>query len=709
MLLSVLLPAPDVRPAPAARPLSRRPRRSLRWVEGVSVWLVMLLLLFVHPLYAEAADEPRPETGASFHFLSADGRWQAPAMVLTTDYRVTVTGLVAQTRLRQEFANTGREWREGVFVFPLPADASVHGLTMVAGERRIVGEIQSREMAQRAYEAARDHGQQAARVDQQRPNLFTTRLANIPPGESVTVELQYQQLVRYQSGEFELRLPTTLTPRYMPGRPASNPSRQWQEGWAVATTEVADAERISPFTVATADVADASHRARVAVTVNAGLPVARVTSPSHALTTTWNGSAVTVTPTEELVTMDRDFVLRWQPVRGAEPAAAVFRETWQGEEYLLAMLVPGLDNGQWLARELVFVIDTSGSMAGESIRQARAALLEGLATLTPDDRFNVIRFDSETRSLFIDSVAASANNLARARRYVMALEADGGTEMAPALDAALGSEGTPGLVRQVVFITDGAVGNEAALFARIRNQLGNSRLFTVGIGSAPNMHFMREAARYGRGTYTAISDLATLAEPLAGLFGKMKAPVLTDLQVQWPGADSGEAVFPRRPGDLFAGEPLLQLAKDKGASGELIVSGRLPDGSQWQQPLDLDQAAPGSGLHRLWARHKVDSLQDQNFDGQVSDAVRREITGIAVRHQLMTRYTSLVAVDKTPARPLEEDLVAESVPTLLPAGSTTGMLRYPATATAAPLLIGLGLTGLMFALAATMLRRRVFQ
>ncbi len=465
MLLSVLLPAPDVRPAPAARPLSRRPRRSLRWVEGVSVWLVMLLLLFVHPLYAEAADEPRPETGASFHFLSADGRWQAPAMVLTTDYRVTVTGLVAQTRLRQEFANTGREWREGVFVFPLPADASVHGLTMVAGERRIVGEIQSREMAQRAYEAARDHGQQAARVDQQRPNLFTTRLANIPPGESVTVELQYQQLVRYQSGEFELRLPTTLTPRYMPGRPASNPSRQWQEGWAVATTEVADAERISPFTVATADVADASHRARVEVTVNAGLPVARVTSPSHVLTTTWNGPAVTVTPTEELVTMDRDFVLRWQPVRSAEPAAAVFRETWQGEEYLLAMLVPGLDNGQWLARELVFVIDTSGSMAGESIRQARAALLEGLATLTPDDRFNVIRFDSETRSLFIDSVAASANNLARARRYVMALEADGGTEMAPALDAALGSEGTPGLVRQVVFITDGAVGNEAALFA----------------------------------------------------------------------------------------------------------------------------------------------------------------------------------------------------------------------------------------------------
>ncbi len=189
----------------------------------------------------------------------------------------------------------------------------------------------------------------------------------------------------------------------------------------------------------------------------------------------------------------------------------------------------------------------------------------------------------------------------------------------------------------------------------------------------------------------------------------MKAPVLTDLQVQWPGADSGEAVFPRRPGDLFAGEPLLQLAKGKGASGELIVSGRLPDGSQWQQPLDLDQAAPGSGLHRLWARHKADSLQDQNLDGQVSEAVRREITGIAVRHQLMTRYTSLVAVDKTPARPLEEDLVAESVPTLLPAGSTTGMLRYPATATAAPLLIGLGLTGLMFALAATMLRRRVFQ
>lgn len=686
--------------------------RKIRFMEGVSLWLAFLLMLATHSMMAEASEQYHDTGGAgAFHFVGSEGQWQEPATLLTTDYRVTVSGLIADTRLRQSFENTSQQWREGVFVFPLPENASVYALTMTAGERVIVGEIKERAEAKRQYDQAKKEGRKAARVDQQRPNLFTTRLANIPPGETVSVELHYQQAVRYQSGEFELRLPTTLTPRYMPGAPITEGPKQWQGGWATPTTQVADADQISPFTVLPEDVGPDSHRVKVELVINAGLPVATVTSPTHGLTSIWNGDAVTVTPDGGAILMDRDLVVRWAPVRGQEPSAAVFHEQWQGEDYLLALLVPGLVQDRQLPRELVFVIDTSGSMAGQSIRQARASLLRGLDTLGPADRFNVIQFNSQTSALYRQAVPADSYNLDQARRYVRNLTANGGTEMASALDVALGQgeEGAAGgYVRQVVFITDGAVGNEAALFAKIRRQLGNSRLFTVGIGSAPNMHFMREAARYGRGTYTAISDLGDVSGPLDELFGKMQSPVLTDIQAQWPDQQAASESFPRRTGDLFKGEPMVQVTRGRAARGELAVSGRLPDGSRWQQALDLGQAAPGKGLHRYWAREKIDSLLDTSLSGQVDEASKREVTTLALDHQLMTRYTSFVALDKTPARDTGAPLETDHLPTLLPAGSQPAMLRYPQTATISPLLIALGLLGLMFSSAALMVHRRVF-
>ncbi|MCR8914511.1 marine proteobacterial sortase target protein [Marinobacter panjinensis] len=716
MLLTHVLPSsPVIMKSGRRNPgftASRVSPRLRRWLEGISLWLAVLLFLFVQPLYAEAS-ETGPEGTGGFHFIDNAGQHQASATLLDTDYRVTVSGLIADTRLRQSFRNTSQQWREGVFVFPLPENASVYGMTLTAGERVIVGEVHEKEETKRQYTKAKKEGRKVARVDQQRPNLFTTRMANIPPGETIVVELSYQQAVRYQSGEFELRLPTTLTPRYMPGQAADNRPAQWTGGWAMPTTEVADADQISPFTVLPEDVGPDSHRASITLNINAGLPVSRVSSPSHRITSTWNGNAVEVAPESDAVLMDRDLVVRWAPARGMEPAAAVFHEQWQGEDYLLALMVPGLNRDQQLPRELVFVIDTSGSMAGESIRQARQALLRGLETVGPEDRFNVIQFSSQTHALFMESVPASANNIARARRYVQDLNANGGTEMASALDAALddrhsGDEESPARVRQVVFITDGSVGNEAALFGRISSQLGRSRLFTVGIGSAPNMHFMREAARYGRGTYTAISDLSDVERPLDELFGKMESPVLTDITVNWPGQTSATEAFPGRIGDLFRGEPMVQVVRGLPDEGELEVSGRLPDGSQWQQSLRLDQAAPGKGLHRHWATQKINGLMDSGLTGQINDDARGEVTDLALKHQLMTKYTSFLAQEKTPSRPAGETLATDSVPTLLPAGGQGTMLRYPQTATLSPLLIAIGLVGLMFSAAITLLQRRVF-
>lgn len=709
---STLRFAPPSKLCSASSPVISQPVRTRRLVatlEGISLWLAVLLFLAIQPLYADAS-EAASGTG-ELRYVNSQGEAAVPATLLHTDYKVTVSGLIADTRLKQTFENTSQQWREGIYVFPLPEHASVYALTMTTGERVIRGEVRPREEAKTRYEQARDSGQQAARVDQQRPNLFTTHLANIPPGEAVTVELHYQQAVRYQSGQFELRLPTTLTPRYMPGDVVVDPDqpRAWQAGWARPTSAVPDADMISPFTVRPDDVGPRSHRASIELTLNAGLPIGQVTSPSHQLNSTWNGNQVIVVPRNGDILMDRDLVVRWSPVRGETPSAAVFREHWQGEDYLLALLVPGVASQVHLPRELIFVIDTSGSMAGASIRQARASLLRGLDTLGADDRFNVIQFSDHTRSLFAQPKEATKGSLAKARAYVNGLSADGGTEMAPALTLALGGDvsDTGGRVRQVVFMTDGAVGNEQALFQQIKHQLGHSRLFTVAIGSAPNMHFMREAARFGRGTYTSVTDQSTLSEPLDQLFAKMQAPVLADIRSQWPNPSA--APLPRRPGDLFQGEPMVQVIRGQAAEGTLAVSGRLPDQSRWQQTIDLSQSAPGLGLHRYWAQQEIERLMDQDLTGEPGDAVRQEVTALGVKHQLVTRFTSFLAVDDTPARPAGEQVATDAVPTLLPAGSTQGMLRYPQTATWAPLLMALGLIGLLPGIALLMLRRRVFE
>ena len=673
--------------------------------QGLGLWLAVLLFFAAQASLAEAQ---QPGSGELRFVGASDGHG---GLLLSTDYQVQVSGLLAETRLQQRFRNPSREWQEAVYVFPLPADASVHGLRIKAGDREIIGEIQPREQVHRQYQQARAAGQRVAAVEQQRPNLFTTRIANIAPGALVTVELDYQQPVSYRSGEFELRLPTTLTPRFMPGEPllADIAPGAWQQGWALPTQQVPDADQISPFTVSRDSLSADSHQARVRIKLTPGIPVDRVTSPTHALSSQWQDPHILVAPQQGAITMDRDLVVRWQAVRGQSPQAAVFHEHWQGEDYLMALLVPGQVGSVRAARELLLVVDTSGSMSGERMRQARQAVLQGLETLTPADRFDIIEFNSHTSRLFASPRPATEANLATARQFARSLNARGGTVMAPALRAALMDQPTtetPSHVRQVLFITDGAVGNEAELLAQIHRELGAARLFTVGIGAATNQHFLREAARFGRGSYTAIDGAEDVALRLASLLTAMQAPVLTDIQVDWPGPGRDVTAFPARPGDLFRGEPLVQAVRGVAPRGQVTVRGRLPDGQPWHQPLSLDQAAPMTGLHRHWARQQIDAWQDEQFQGVSREQIRERVLPLALQHQLVTPYTSFIAIDRTPVRPLDVPLQSDAVPSLLPADNQPGMLRYPQTATPAPLLIQLGGGGLLLSLVVLWLRRR---
>ena len=349
---------------------------------------------------------------------------------------------------------------------------------------------------------------------------------------------------------------------------------------------------------------------------------------------------------------------------------------------------PGDAGEARLPRETVFVIDTSGSMAGASLEQAKLALTIALDDLATGDRFNVIEFNSVTRRLFPESVGADPASIEQARHFIDSLDANGGTEMADALAAALEGDPPRGFVRQVIFVTDGAVGNESALFAYIGEHLGASRLFPVGIGSAPNSYFMRKAAQFGRGTFTFIGSPLQVSERMDALFRKLESPVLTDLEVGWD--DPAAEAWPAKIPDLYAGEPLVVTARLTGPVDRIRVRG--DRGSRpWEKVLRLrSPAGPRdidppelSAVAKLWARRKIDALMDGGIEGADREAVRQAVVELGLAHHLVTRYTSLVAVDVTPTAPQGTVPSTMSVPVNLPAGSAIGIL--PTTATPAPL------------------------
>lgn len=674
----------------------------------VYVALILLGLVFAASASADSTGSDwRPRDITQGSLLLRAGKDTQPAPLLHTSVKMQVAGLTARVRVQQRFRNPGDAWVEGVYVFPLPEDAAVDHMSLQIGERRIVGQIQERAEAKRTYQQAARSGRKASLVEQERPNMFTTSVANIAPGEEVTVEIEYQQSVRYDNGLFTLRFPTVVGPRYIPGAPVERGGEDGG-GWSDDTTEVADASRITP------PVVHPKHGPinplSLDIDLDAGVPLERVASPYHSIRSDKQGPGrYRVTLTKGEVPAERDFVLEWRARASAAPQSAGFIEHRHGEYYVSLILLPPLsvEPTAPTPREAVFVIDVSGSMQGASIDQAKQALLLALDRLKPHDRFNVIRFNNTSHALYPAPQPASADNLKHAKAFVSALHADGGTEMAAALRTALSGKTPEGYLRQVVFLTDGAVGNEQQLFAIIRAELGASRLFTVGIGSAPNSHFMTTAAEYGRGTFTYIGAIKEVRTRMEELFRKLERPALTDIQVEWPQGIEVEA-WPKRIPDLYIGEPLTVSARLRVLPDSLPVRGRFA-GQAWQGTLRLTDTKPHTGVAVLWARRKIEALTVQMREAQDHAAARQAIVDVALRHHLVSRHTSLVAVDVTPARNEADALHTRTMPTNLPNGWKYEAVfgHLPQTATSAQLQQLIGLMLLLLAGGLYRLWRRV--
>lgn len=658
-------------------------------VTSILIWTVALLMT--------AADAGAGPGCGMLTVRHAGREFRVPAQ--STDIALEVAGPLIKAVVRQEFTNPTDQVIAAVYVFPLPELAAVDAMELVVGEQRIVSMVQEKSQARRTYARARASGHRAALVEHQRPNLFTTEVANIGPGEKVTVRLVYLDQATYEDGWFGLVVPLTFTPRFFPGRGS-------QEGRQVSapSSAVADAQRLSP-PFGRADQPDFP-QASLDVRLNPGLELSDLASPSHEVEVERQGATWSARPRTASVPADRDFRLRWRPEATPLARPALFVEDRPEGRYALLMIVPGAGDASVPAAEYspgpptetVFVVDISGSMDGPSLRQAQRALLTALGELAPGDRFNILAFSDRTRSWQEDSQEVTPNHLDDARRWVRGLRAHGGTQMHPALlqaQMAFLGAGAADRARRIVLLTDAAVANEDQLLRETVARLGDVRLHVVGIGMAPNRFLVRRLAGQGGGLSLFVSGDGDDGARLTAFLARLARPQLVDPRLEWA-RDVQPEGYPARLTPPFAGELVLW-------------SGRFPVGTdldgflkaRWRGrdlalPVHDDNLIRSKGVAVRWAKLKVDDLLAAHDGGGDRAALREQIVATGLAFGLVTRFTSRVAVAEaiTASGPVQTHRIANG----LPAGSTL-LGELPQGGTLTPLWRALGVVLLLTGLA----------
>ena len=580
------------------------------------------------------------------------------AKLESTTALITVTGPSARTRLTQVFSNSSDQMQTGVYVFPLPQDAAVDHLLMQVGNRNIEGVIKRKEVAKKMYKQAKSQGKKASLVSQLRPNMFTNQVANIPAHSNISVTIEYQQFVVQDKHNYALRLPLSITPRYLPANSDTSDSDD-----KLLPTELATTNSVSLLPAKT----------NISVRLNTGLPINHITSEHHPIKTLNPYSTQYEIELDTAAPVNKDFVLNWQLRPSYKIQAAHFNYRSNNHEYGLITLMPPSNDELNAKRNLVFILDVSGSMVGEAIMQAKQSLALAIEDLQAHDYFNLIAFSSDATKLWSTSQQATTEAKDEALNYIYTLEANGGTEIKTALEMAFAlptiGDNDNSYLNQLIFITDGSVGNEDELMQTIYQQLGKYRLFTVGIGSAPNAYFMSEAATAGKGTFTFIGDISMVKPKMQRLLNKIKRPALTNIKLNIKDAQQafGFEIYPSIIPDLYAGEPLIMSYRREisgsnlssqlpfSIEGEYLAQtddkGILP--RKWLSQLPSVQTEREHGIHKYWARLKIKDLHQQlNMKGRFSDDyntmkenIQEGITKVALSHHLVSQYTSLIAID----------------------------------------------------------------
>lgn len=564
-----------------------------------------------------------------------------------TEVKAEISGFVAEVSVTQVFSNPAEKPIEAVYVFPLPENAAVNDMTLVVGERRIKGQIKKREEARQVYEQAKAQGRTAALLDQERPNIFTQSVANIPAGKEIRVTLKYIQNLGYDRGVYRFSFPMTVGPRYIPGEAAGKKGT----GWSPDTAAVPDASLITP--PVTAPGRRSGRDISVEVRLNAGIAVKNIRSSSHDISVKeLGGSRAEIALDAEDRIPNKDFVLTYEPAGKAVDAAVLAHKTGK-EGYLTLVLQPAAEFplSQVTPKELVFALDVSGSMSGFPVETAKEVALRCLEGMNPDDTFQIFSFASGNQLHFAKPLKNTPENVALGRRTIQELNGGGGTEMLSALRTVLEFPKDPARVRIVLFMTDGYIGNETQILGFIKEHLNNSRIFPLGVGSSPNTYLLEEMAAMGRGTVQYVRQderPAKLEKVIEKFYDRISKPVLTDLAMDWNGLDILDQT-PSAIQDLFAGQPVFVHARyGKGGFANATLKGKLR-GLPWAMPVKVtlpEREEANAAMGPLWARARITELTRKSYGGADPD-IKEKITMLGLAHSLVTEYTSFVAVDES--------------------------------------------------------------
>jgi Ca-activated chloride channel family protein len=602
-------------------------------------WLILAVLFVVSR--SARADRPDP-TGGELRVRTPAGQVvQCP--LKHTDVVAEITGSVAQVEVVQIFQNPYDRKIEAVYVFPLPDRAAVNDMEIKVGERTIKGLIRKREEARAVYDAARQAGRIAALLDQERPNIFTQSVANILPGSEVAVTIRYFETVPYDSGTYTFSFPMVVGPRFVPGQPTAMGER----GRSPDTTEVPDASRITPPGLP--PERRPGHDISLEVRLDAGATARDLASPSHQVRIESNGRGGDIIRLQDEDSIpNRDFVLRYR-VDGDAPNLIVLPHRAAGDGYFLAMIQPEARPASTdiSPKEMIFVVDCSGSMSDEPIEKVKETMRYALQGLDPRDTFQIVRFANQAETFEPAPVPATLGNIARALRYVSSLSGDGGTIMLEGVKTALGYPEDPQHLRIVSFMTDGFIGNEEAILAYMAKHLGRARLFSFGVGTSVNRYLLDKMADFGRGAVEYVLPGEDSGKAIRRFYDRIRSPYLTDIQIDWGGLAVGD-MHPSEIPDLFLGQPVTVSGRyAQPGTAEVTLRARL-GGNPYEQRFTVTLPArrdDGEAIATLWARAHIEDLSDRLIVGK-EPALIEEITRVALVHRLVSKYTSFVAVEE---------------------------------------------------------------
>lgn len=593
------------------------------------------------------AAETQGETPGALQVLDPSGKPKAVCPLKHTDVRVEISGFLSRVNVTQEFENPFKEKIEAVYVFPLPANAAVDDMTMVVGDRTVRGKILRREQAQAVYDAAKSNGQVASLLNQERPNIFTQSVANILPGEKVKITISYVETLKYEAGSYEFSFPMVVGPRYMPGAATG----QKGTGTSPDTTQVPDASSISPKL--TPSGMRAGNDVSIDIMLDAGVPLDDIKGKSHEVELErLNAHSAHIRLKSEAMIPNKDFVLSYEVAGKNIQDALLTHRSDKGGYFTLILQPPDRITAEDVTpKELVFVLDTSGSMSGFPIEKAKETMNLALASLYPSDTFNLITFAGDTRILFPIPVAATPANLKKAQAFLAASSGDGGTEMMKAIRASLDASDAQNHVRIVCFMTDGYVGNDMEIISEVQKH-PNARVFGFGIGSSVNRFLLDKMSEYGRGEveYVALNDDGSAAA--RRFHERVRNPLLTDISVDWNGMPVSD-VYPQRIPDLFGAKPVILTGRYTAAGRGLIrLKGKMA-GREFVREIAVnfpEAETQHNVLSSLWARQRIDDLMSKDYNGlqqgEMKPELKETIASLGIEYGLMTQFTSFVAVEE---------------------------------------------------------------